>query len=302
MPKINNIAQSSRQQLVTMTAKTQQRPTAPPQPTTPEDTIKVSPDAPKDATTPSQVIQPVTNEVKASEAKPLPPQYESLAKKEVEIRALERNVKAKEAALDTKIKEAVDQALAQFKGKLKESPLDVLNEEGLTYDQLVEQQLNQPDPAIRALTKDIQSVKQQQEQLAKQAKDAADSQRTSAIKQIEFNVKRLVENDAQYETVKATDSIKDVVDKIVQHFDETGELLTPEIAAKQIEDELFEEVMKYSQLSKVKAKLAPSLSEAVEKQVPAEKLTATTLTNSMSATKPMSARERAIAAFKGEKF
>lgn len=249
--------------------------------------------------------QPNTPEA-SSEVKPLDPHHEALAKKESAIRAREREIQAKEAALDARVKQAVEDALTQYRGRLKSAPLDVLNDEGLTYDQLVEQAVQQADPnyqTTRAIQQKLETIEANQKRLEEESKKSADSQREAAVKQISYDVQELIDNDASFETIKATGSSSDVVELITRTFDETGKLLSVDTAAKMVEDELFQEAIKIANLTKVKEKLKPELTpELVKGSKPQAQQQATTLTNQMTSKKPMTARERAIARFKGENF
>lgn len=236
------------------------------------------------------------------EAKPLDPKYEALAKKESAIRALEREVKAQQSAMDAKIKAAVDAALSQYRGRLKEAPLDVLNEEGLTYDQLVEQAVNAPDPETRAIKQELKALREAQLKQTEDSQNSAKAQRESAITQIRNDAADLIESDPTFEVIKATESVEDVVDLITRTFDETGKLLTVEKAAQMVEEELHAEAIRIANISKVKAKLTPATVEQSKQQDNKQQQKPMTLTNNMTSTRPMSARERAIAAFKGEKF
>lgn len=272
------------------------------------DQTPVTPEPAKTVTAaPVTTGQPDSSEGTESEAsKLLSPEHSALARKEKAIRDREKDVQAKEAAIDARIKAAIDEALGGYKTRLKSSPLDVLNEEGLTYDQLVEQAVNQPDPETRNLQSKLsqleQTVTKQQEDIQNREK----AQRDSAINQIRHNVKSLVDTDESYETIKGTENYEDVVSKIVETFDTSGILMSVEEAAKQVEEELFQEAVKISSLGKVskhmQAKLTPQLVEDQTKQPSTQQPQIKTLTNSMTNTKPMTARERALARFHGEKF
>lgn len=288
MPKIAPLAAPS----PIIKAKTNFNPTQKPQ------TMTSVEDLPKTSTPEGQ-----PNTIEASpEAKQLDPQHDALAKKESALRAREREFQAKETALEARIKTAIDEALSQYKGRLKKSPLDVLNEEGLTYDQLVEQAVNMPDPATRAIQQKLEALEANQKQQVEDAKKAADGQRQAAINQIRHDTSELIESDPQFETIKSTGSVDDVVELITRTFDESGKLLTVEQAANMVENELFEEAVKIASLGKVRAKLAPQLTPEIIQEAKKEKQPATTLTNNMSSKRPMTSRERAIAVFKGEKF
>lgn len=233
-----------------------------------------------------------------SEAKPLSPQYAALARKEAAIRTKEKDVQAKEASF--KAQEAEFNALKAFKAKLQESPLDALNEMGITYDQLVEQAVNQPNPEMKSVKDELKAIKEAQAKSEESAKARETAQRDAAVKQIEYDATALVDSDPNFATVKEAGAVSDVVDLIVRTFDESGKLLTVEEAAAAIETELFEEAMRITGFSKVKAKLTPQVVEASKepsKQQPAQ---IKTLTNTMTANRPMTARERAILAFENK--
>lgn len=260
-----------------------------------------SPEAP--AATPevkAEAGQTPTPEGQAPEAtEALDPKYEALAKKESAFLAKEKEFKTKEASLDAKIQEAVTTALNEFKTKLKAAPLDVLNEEGLTYDQLVEAAVNAPNPELKSVQSKIEALEKKLTDQQSEAQKREAAQRESAIKQIRDDAKKLVESNPDFETIKTKEASEDVVNLIVKTFDEKGELLTVEDAAKQIEDKLFEEAIKLANTAKVKAKLTPEVVEAAKQDVNKQSQIKT-LTNNISSSRPLTAKERAILAFKGE--
>lgn len=287
MPKITTIDPKSSSNGLQIKAKTQPTPFAP--------KVESKP-------APTEGQSPIT-ETK-TEAIPLDPQHEALAKKESALRARERDYQAKEAALDARVKAAVDEALGQYRAKLKSNTLDVLNDDvGLTYDQLVEQAVNQPDPTTRAINQKLESIEKKQSKFEEDSQNAAKAQRDAAIKQLKYDASELVESDPEFETIKGANAVDDVVDEIVRYFDETGHVMTVEQAARKIENELLEDAVRIASLKKVQARLKPELTpEMVSQSKPQDMKQATTLTNTMSSSKPMSARERAIAVMEGRKI
>lgn len=244
--------------------------------------------------------QPAKDVGSSPEAKPLDPKYEALAKKESAIRTREKEFQAREASF--KEKEAKLAAAEAFQERLRQNPLDVLNEIGVTYDQLVEQAVNGPDQKTRDIQKKLDAIEAAQKKQSEDIQNSAKAQRDSAINQIRNDAKDLVETSTEFETIKATESAEDVVELITRTFDETGKLLTVEDAAKMVEEELFAEAIRIANIGKVKAKLTPAVVEASKQQSGQQQQKMTTLTNNMTSTRPMTARERAIARFKGEKF
>ncbi len=78
-----------------------------------------------------------------------------------------------------------------------------------------------------------------------------------------------------------------------------------EEAAKEIETYLLDEAMKLAGLNKVKQRLKPAAPQAATEKPPGEPASKQsqakpTLTNAMSATRPLTPKERAMLAFRGE--
>lgn len=238
--------------------------------------------------------QPAKVEDTAPEAtQPIDPKFEALAKKESAFRTREKEFQAREAAFKARESE-LDQAKA-FKDRLKQSPLDVLNELGVTYDDLVAQAVNAPSSETLEIRNELKALREAQAKMEETAKNSVTQQREAAVNQIRHDVLDLVKNDASFETIQATESAEDVVELITRTYDETGKLLTVDDAARMVEEELFKEAMRIAQIGKVKAKLTPEPQET--KQELKSQRQIQTLTNNMTTSKPMSARERAIKVF-----
>lgn len=296
MPKINALPNGNNQlpNIIAKTVKINSQAT--PQ-NNAEKNLSERPPEPKDL---PKEGQPANTEERSAEASaPIDPKFEALAKKESALRMREKEFQAKEASLEARVQEAVQKALGDYRSRVKESPLDILNEEGITYDQLVEAAVNAPDHATREIKNELKSLRDAQAKLAEDTKKAAESQRTAAVTQIKHDVTDLVNNDAQFETIKGTESVDDVVELITRTFDETGKLLSIEDAAKAVEEELFKEAIRIASLSKVKAHNTPTTTEA-PKQPGQKQQQLQTLTNSMNKGGKMSAYDRAILAFKGQ--
>lgn len=261
---------------------------SPPAPTAPEAAAVVAP----------PVEGQEGNTETEGEAKPLSPQYAALARKEQAIRSREKDLQAKEAAF--KSQESELQSLKDKIQRLSEpgSALEVLNEMGISYDQLVEQAVNQPDPQIKSIQQEMKAIRDAQTRSEETSKARETAQRDAAIKKIEQDITSLVETSPDFSTVKEAGAVSRVVDKIVKTFDESGTLMTIEEATQVIEDELLEEATKFTSYSKIKAKLTPAALEApkAELKSTSQQQPLKTLTNSMTATKVYSPRERALLA------
>lgn len=248
-------------------------------------------------------------------------QYAILARKEkalrAKIQAQEGELRAKEAAIQAReqaiaAKDTEYQSRYISKDRLNTDTWNVLAEAGLTYDQLTQLALNPPpaeNPAQKAalakLQAEILELKNAQDQSKKTFENQQAQSYQQALNQIRIETRNLVSSDPAFETIKATNSVSDVVELIEKTFKLEGVLLSVEEAAQAVEDHLVDEAVKYSQLNKVQQRLQARTSTSQQAQKPqqnAQQQTMKTLTNSVTSTRKLSARDRAIAAFKGEKF
>jgi hypothetical protein len=255
---------------------------------------------------------------------PAAKQFSQLARQTRALRQrqqqLEQSMKSKEAELVQR--EAAIKAQETKYGQgyiqqdsLKNDPLRALLDAGVSYDTLTEQllaQSNPMDPRVEAqfsrFETEIKALRQQNEELQNNSKKSEETQYQAAVKQIKADVTALVNNDPSYEGIKATNSINDVVELIEQTYKEDGTLLSVEEAAQEIEDYLIEEAVKLSQLSKVAKRRqlvstpvsTPAPQQSAQSQVPKQPQPMKTLTNANASTRPLSAKERAMLAFKGE--
>jgi hypothetical protein len=256
--------------------------------------------------------------------------YVHLARKEKALRAKalqqEQAIKAKEQAIakreaEIAAREAEYKAKYIPKDQLLEDPLSALSELGLTYEELTNRQLNAPSEEQRQLSAykkqmemKLKAMEEQQNQIRKNMEEQQKRAYDQALNQIRNEVKTLVSSSDEYEMVRATGLEGDVVELIEKTFEKDGILLSVEEATAAVEEHAVEEAMKYTSLKKIQQRLqksatspstAPKKSEtnSVATQQPAQAaLTpAKTLTNTMGSQRKLSARERAILAFNGEK-
>ena len=245
----------------------------------------------------------------------LSPRFAALAKREKELRYRDQQIKAKEEAL--KAKEAEYKSSYIPKSQLTSNFWESVIDAGLNPEQVTQmvmsgsQQSN--DPTIIALNKKIEALEarlgQTQESVQNSAKQAYDQ----ALNQIRMDADNLLKNTGEYELLKEVGSGEDIAELIKQKWDEEQVLLSVEEAAAQLEEKILESGLRYASLSKVKAKLQPPQAEQAvvqeePKKVPMQNQQSSqqqikTLTHSATTTpsRAMSARERAILAFKGQR-
>lgn len=249
-------------------------------------------------------------------------QFAQLAKREKQLRqraqqqedaykAREAQLQAKEAELNAKYKNYDTDYIP--KAKLQSDTLRMLAEAGIPYDQITQQLINETttprDPRTEAVISELKQQIQELRQATEAQKTAAQDQQTqqyqAAVKQIQADVNQLVFTDPAYETIKATNSMRDVTELIEQTYKEEGRLLSVEEACTEVENYLFEETYKLTQLNKIKSKLSSAGTKTVS-TAPATAAKSSqpqqikTLTNNVASSRPLTAKERAMLAFRGE--
>jgi hypothetical protein len=263
---------------------------------------------------PEQAPKEATDKTEEEE-QPLSKQYAIIARKEKALRMKMQEIKAKEAellsreqALKSPQQSQVDESKFISLEKLQSDPVSTLLRAGVSYDQITQMIMNQPqvDPATRAmmdeLKAEIQALKGEQENSKKSAAEQQTQAYQNALKQIEREASSLIHNDPAFETIKATGSVSDVVQLIEDTFKADGILLSVEDAAREVEEYLVNEAIKLAELKKVKQRLAPPKKEEPKQEIKAQpqQNQMKTLTNAVGTTRQLSAKERAILAFKGE--
>lgn len=244
---------------------------------------------------------------------PISSQYAILAKKEKALRMKahqqEQNYRAREQAILAKEEAAKSQNtqdLSRYisKDRFQNDPLGALADAGLTYDQITQLALNgnqAQDPRYLQLAEQVKALKEEQVSARKAYDDQQLESRAQAIRQMERQAKDLITNDPAFETIKEYGATKHVIKLIERTFDEDGILLTVEEAALKVEEHLMEKAIRLSRLNKVQQRLKPAASKsATQQQTVPQQQGMKTLTNAVGSTKPLSTRERAILAAKGQ--
>ena len=258
-------------------------------------------------------------EVKAVEEEPqLSTQYAAMARKEKALRAKMQEFQRERDAFNRQ-KEATkaptgpsfDESKYIARDRLKTDTLAVLAEEGVSYDELTQAILNQgqyqQDPQTKAAIAKLEAKIAAQEETAKKYAAQLEEQQTNAYKQavnqIRLDTKALVMSDPSFEIIKETNSVNDVVELIEETWKKDGVLLSVEDAAKEVEEYLEQEALKLARIKKLQERMKPVAAPVKQQQAaPATKQPQTmkTLTNQMGASRPLTARERALLAFRGE--
>jgi hypothetical protein len=257
----------------------------------------------------------VSEAPKAEKEPALSAQYANLARKEKALRQAAQKLKAEQAAFEASrqpqkpAEPAFDPSKYIQKDRFSKDPLAALAEAGLSYDQITEMVLNQPksDPALQSaldqIRAEMQALKDAQEEGKKTYAEQQQAQYKQAVNQIRNEAKQLIASDPYFETIAKTNSLGDVVELIERTFKEEGTLMSVEDAAREVEDFLVEQLTGYtSRIDKLKKKFQTQVApaESAQKQPDPKQPQMKTLTNAVGTTRQLSAKERAILAFKGE--
>lgn len=230
-------------------------------------------------------------------------------RKERQIRKMQQELARERQEFEAKSKQYETDYVPR--SKLKQDPLSVLMEEGITYDQLSEMMLQAPsinDPATKSLYNKIKELETKQTQAERSQQEQVKKQYEAAINQINTQVKLLVDSDPEFESIKSAEAHDAVVELIEQTFQTEGYLMDVATAAKEVENHLVEQAYRMAQLKKVQARLAPKTETPVEnKAAPDAKPAIKTLTNAMPSAPAKRTTEkeriaRAMAAFNGNKI
>lgn len=280
--------------------------------------------------------QEATSPPPAKVEEPLSPHYATLARKEKALRAEVHKLNAAKAAFKAE-QEALkaagvsaptptfDESRYISKDRATQDPVAVFEELGFTPDDLAQRLLNpvKSDPQVMNLVSqlkaEIAQLKASQDETKKTIESSQSDAYNQAITAMTYEAEELVNSDPEFQTIKETGQageivnlIKDVHEKGLPGKYRKGTLLSVEQAARLVEDELVnqwvEQYGKLSRVEKIQKRLRPATPDAKPGQLPqgtqAQNQPAAqtrTLTNSMGTAGKLSARQRAIAVFNGQK-
>lgn len=284
-----------------------------------EETLAAAVEGQKDSVEPS-ASEPASEEPKPTpeEEPQLSTQYAAMARKEKALRIKQAEFQRERDEFNRQKAIAAAPATPQFdeskyiaRDRLKTDTLAVLAEEGVSYDELTQAILNQgqyqQDPQTKATIAKLEARLAKQEEALQKASESAAEQQTAqykqAVNEIRENATQLVKSDPAFEIIKETGSVNDVVELIEETWKQDGILLSVEDAAREVEEYLEKEALKISRIKKLQDRMKPAAAPAKQQQAtqpPKQPQTMKTLTNAVGVSRPLTAKERAIRAFKGE--
>lgn len=237
--------------------------------------------------------------VATEETKPLNPQLAEIARARRALQVKEREILDRERALQSQAQ--TTDVKPDLVARLKSDPLGVLQEHGVTYDQLTQAILtNQQNnlPEIQALKTEIEALKKG---LDTEFTKRDQLQEQQVLGQMKRDVEALTAQGDDYEAIRAAKAQSDVVDLIHRTYKKTGEILSDKEAADLVETQLIDEALPFAKIKKVQSRLTPTPEETSQQQQPPQRKGIKTLTNRDGTKAPISRRERAMRAFYGTK-
>ncbi len=224
----------------------------------------------------------------SEDTQPISPQLAHLARQRRALQVKERELKAREDAM-----KATPQSDGVPLARLKQEPLKVLLESGVTYEQLTEELLNnQSNPEVEDLKAKLKAL---EEGVDTKFKDAATQQEQQVLAEMAREAKSLVATGDDFELIRGMNQVPSVMTLIERTYRESGEVLDVAEACRLIEAELEKDVEKITSLGKVKNKFQPQQQPMQPRQQGMR-----TLTNRDTAAPPMTPKQRAMAAFYGQ--
>jgi hypothetical protein len=248
--------------------------------------------------TTSEPAQQVEETPQTEATVPLSPQFAALARHKRALQVKERELALREEALKTASPPQGEDVLA----KLKANPLSVLQEAGVTYDQLTEAILSNQsgsNPDLNALKMELKALKEELKTELSQRDTQAEQQ---VLREIRREAENLTRSGEEFEAIREARAVPQVVELIHRTWKKTGEVLSTEEAAQLVENQLIEEALPFARIKKVQSKLTP-IQEANQQIVVAPPRAGVkvmkTLTNRDSAYPTLDKRTRAIMAMQG---
>ena len=207
-------------------------------------------------------VNPTTNEQGTiEETKPLSPQYAELAKLRRSLQVKERELQAREQAIQN---QAPTDGQGDLAAKLKSETLKVLQEQGLLtpefYNSLTEYLTNGQQAGLSP--EQVQKIidqKMQEHQKRVDEKFVANEAQAeeAALTEMLYEAENLAKEGESYDLIRRKDAYDRVLRHIYTTYKDTGRVMDVPEAMNIVESQLEKEAMTYLESPKLKPKLAP---------------------------------------------
>lgn len=211
--------------------------------------------------------------------------FNALARRERMLQQKERELKEKEERY---------KPLEGIKERARKEPLKVMEELGLTYDELTNTILNDGKAPAEMGISDVKSeLEALKKELAQEREEKTNKENQQKAQEYRSHIKDHIKGKDEYEYISTAgdEAIDLICDTVVSYYQEHQKVLSEDEVCKLVEDYYEAQAEKYLNLKKLRSKLG--LSVESEKTAPSEPAKTPqvgqtkTLTNSMSPeTKP----------------
>jgi len=219
-------------------------------------------------------VQEVAQEAEAAPEPEKPDfsrQFAVIAKKERELRRREEHVKE----LETRIGdlEKGNSQLGSLRELARDNPAKILQELGISYDDLTQQVINEGNPTAEQELKSENTVLRERleklESVYKERQEVEENQRMeTAQKQLVDNIQKFVNDSDGYDLVQSKGAYDLVAELMRQHYIQTKEIMEYSRAAQVVEDYYESEGESYFGSKKMqdkwRAQLEPKAEEVEE--------------------------------------
>jgi len=207
-----------------------------------------------------------------------------------EIKEQRREMESMKSQMDSMRAE-----IERYQGSFKENPVDFIEKQGMTFDDLAKRVINDgaasPEELIRRNSdRSTAEITQLREELSKQREIIQEQANERYVREYQKDVKSVLQGD-EFELLRAYPDSEALIFNLASlHATNQGEVLTPTDAARRIQSDLTEQLTSLSKNQAVRKMLglqdAPETkSVAVEaKSNPGEQSKPNTLTNALAAT------------------
>jgi len=262
--------------------------------------VEAVPEPSQDVASPPET--PVAEEAPPAEAPKEPDHFDRswAAIKAAEKRNLAERTEVKEQRREMESMKAqmdsMKAELSRYQGGFKEDPVNFLEKQGMTFDDLAKRVLNDgaqsPEEMIRRNSDKSQSELQQlRQELAQQREIIQEQTNERYVREYQKDVKSVLQGE-EFELLRGyPDSETLIFNLASMHATDQGEVLTPTDAARRIQSELTEQLTSLSKNEAVRRLLglqdAPEKTKSVAveaKSNPGVQSKPNTLTNALAAT------------------
>lgn len=244
-------------------------------------------------------INPIIETQESAETRPLSAQHVALAKAKRALQLKEQEIARRESEIESRSKKDLE----TYRARIKQDPLGVYEEEGITYDKLTEAVLSRDSDPTGQVAKALARIQALEQKLEDQVKGQA----TSQEKQVENYLKgeglkaqQIIATSEEFELVRDLGGVPDALKLIKEIYSKEGVVMDTREALKLVEEDYKGETKRllgFKAIQKMMGTAPASVQQQQTQQGMRQQVRS--LSNNDGASRQLSPKERAIAAFNG---